>query len=67
MSLKDARWLSELSEETGISVRQLSRKVNKLIEEKKLIKDKDYKKLEGKTQPIILSKEAVKKVLENNI
>jgi hypothetical protein len=64
MSLKDARWLSELSQETGISVKQLNRKVNKLIEEGKLKEGKDYKKGIGKTQPILLDKSGIKKVLE---
>ena len=66
MSLKDTRFLSELSKETGITVKQLSRRVNKLIEEGALKKDRDYKKAEGKTQPIILSKEGIKKVIERS-
>lgn len=64
MSLKDTRWLPELSEETGIPKRTLSQRVSKLIEEGKLKKNIDYKQANGKRQPILLDKSGIEKVLE---
>jgi hypothetical protein len=63
LTLKDTRWISELSQETGIPVRTLKQRVKKLIDKGKLIENKDYKKGEGK-QPYLLDKSGIKKVLE---
>jgi DNA-binding Lrp family transcriptional regulator len=66
MNLKDIKFLSEVSKETGISVRQLTRRITKLINEGKLIEFKHYKKMEGKTGTYILSKEGIEKIIGGN-
>lgn len=62
MNLKEIKTLSEISKETGISVRQLTRKLNKLIEEGDLKEFKHYRKLDGAKQPYILSKDGIEKI-----
>jgi predicted transcriptional regulator len=64
LDLKDIKFLSEISKETGISVRQLTRKVTKLISEGELIEFKHYKKMEGKTGTYILNKKGIEKIVE---
>lgn len=66
MSLKDTKFLSELSQETGISVRQLTRRIDKLIKEGILIEYEDYRKAEGKRGTYILSKEGIEKIIGGN-
>ncbi|OOM17198.1 hypothetical protein CLSAB_19180 [Clostridium saccharobutylicum] len=64
MNLKDVKFLSEISKETGISVRKLTRRVTRLISEGKLIEFKHYKKMEGKTGTYILNKKGIEKIIE---
>lgn len=64
MNLNEIKFLSEVSYETGISVRQLTRRIDKLIKEGVLIKYKDYKKCEGRTGTYILSQTGIKKIIK---
>lgn len=62
MNLKDIKTLSEVSKETGIGVKTLYKRFEKLVNEGKLIEYEHYKKL-GKNQPVILSKEGIEKII----
>lgn len=63
MNLKDVKFLSEISRETGISVRTLTKKITKLISKGELIEFKHYRKCEGKTGTYILNKEGIEKII----
>lgn len=58
MSLKDIKTLSEIHENTGIPIRTLNARLKNLEE------GIDYIKLKGRTQPVILSKEGVEKIVK---
>lgn len=64
MSLKEAKFLAELSKEMNISTRQLARRINKMIKEGQLIEYQDYKKACGSTGVFILSKTGVEKIIK---
>lgn len=63
MNLKDIKTLSEIHQETGIGIKTLYKRLEKLIEEGELVEDTHYKKL-GKRMPVILSKEGVEKIVK---
>jgi predicted transcriptional regulator len=63
LSLKDTRFLSELSKEYNIPVRTLNARINKLIEEGTLIEFEDYRKAEGRRGTYILTKEGIEKII----
>lgn len=63
MQLKDIKTLREVAEESGISYRTLTDRIN--LKSFDLIEGIDYKKL-GPRNPIILSPSGIKKILKNN-
>ncbi|MRY42968.1 MULTISPECIES: hypothetical protein [Bacteria] len=66
MNLKDVKFLSEISKDTGISVRTLTKNITKLIKKGELIEFKHYKKCEGKTGTYILNKDGIEKITGGN-
>lgn len=62
MSLKDIRTISELSKETGKTVRTLTRKVEKLIKSGDLVEFTHYRKINGRNQPYIFNKKGIEKI-----
>lgn len=62
LKLSDIKTLREVSEETGIYIKTLLKRID--LKSYNMIEGIDFRKL-GKRQPIILSPEGIKKITKN--